>query len=216
MSFYSRGLSVFSSTLEGILGAGRSDKGLCCQDPPKKEDRIKKARPQQPIPLLPNMKLNIAVLLLAITGTTTIDAFQPPPAALTLSKGCAEFASPIRTPTSGSTATVSAISAHRSSTTAMHASMKPYIEKLIDGEDLSSGETEAIFSDILKDDFDPVQVGSLLMLLRSKGEKKDEVAGMVRAMNKGCNAVSLPGKKLLDIVGTGGDGADTINISTAR
>jgi len=52
------------------------------------------------------------------------------------------------------------------------------------------------------------------MLLRAKGETKDEVAGMVRAMNKGCNSVNID-KKMLDIVGTGGDGADTINISTA-
>ena len=94
--------------------------------------------------------------------------------------------------------------------------MKPYLEKLVDGIDLTSDETEAIFASILADNFDPMQCSALLMLLRSKGETKNEVAGMVRAMNKGCSAVNLPGKKLLDIVGTGGDGADTINISTAR
>lgn len=94
--------------------------------------------------------------------------------------------------------------------------MKPYLETLVDGNDLTADDTEAIFSSILADDFDPLQVSALLMLLRAKGETKTEVAGMVRAMNKGCNAVNLSGKKLLDIVGTGGDGADTINISTAR
>jgi len=93
--------------------------------------------------------------------------------------------------------------------------MKPYLETLVDGNNLTADDTEAIFSSILADDFDPLQVSALLMLLRAKGETKTEVAGMVRAMNKGCNAVNLSGKKLLDIVGTGGDGADTINISTA-
>lgn len=95
----------------------------------------------------------------------------------------------------------------------MSASLKPYIEKLIEHEDLSSEETEAAFGAILKG-ADEVQVGSLLMLLRAKGETPTEIAGMVRAMNNACNRVNVPGK-LLDIVGTGGDGADTINISTA-
>ncbi len=93
------------------------------------------------------------------------------------------------------------------------ASLKPYIEKLIDGTDLTSAETEAAFGAILRG-ADEVQVGALLMLLRAKGETSTEIAGMVRAMNNACNRVTVPGK-LLDIVGTGGDGADTINISTA-
>lgn len=57
-------------------------------------------------------------------------------------------------------------------------------------------------------------VGALLALLRNKGETAVEIAGMVKAMKKACLSVSYPGQ-LLDIVGTGGDGADTINISTA-
>ena len=95
------------------------------------------------------------------------------------------------------------------------ASLKPYIETLIDGErPLTTEETKAAFSEILKG-ADEVQVGSLLTLLRQKGETPDEIAGMVQAMNDACNSVDLGGQKLLDIVGTGGDGADTINISTA-
>ena len=95
------------------------------------------------------------------------------------------------------------------------ASLKPYIEVLISGErHLTATETEAAFSEILSG-ADEVQVGCLLTLLRARGETPEEIAGMVRAMNKACNAVNLPNKKLLDIVGTGGDGADTINISTA-
>jgi len=99
--------------------------------------------------------------------------------------------------------------------TKMSSTLKPYIETLIAGErHLTSDETYDAFSAILKG-ADEVQVGSLLCLLRARGETPSEIAGMVRAMNDACNAVSLPGKKLLDIVGTGGDGADTINISTA-
>ena len=91
-------------------------------------------------------------------------------------------------------------------------SLKPYIEKLISKSSLSSDEAEQAFSQILQG-ADPTQVGSLLMMLRMKGETSQEIAGMVRAMNRACNKVTIGGK-LLDIVGTGGDGADTINIST--
>jgi len=98
----------------------------------------------------------------------------------------------------------------------MSASLKPYIETLINGErSLTSDETEAAFSEILQG-ADEVQVGSLLTLLRARGETPAEVAGMVKAMNAACKSVDLSAyPKLLDIVGTGGDGADTINISTA-
>jgi anthranilate phosphoribosyltransferase len=97
----------------------------------------------------------------------------------------------------------------------MSASLKPYIETLIEGNrHLTSDETEAAFSAILSG-ADPIQVSSLLTLLRARNETPDEIAGMVRAMNKACNPVCIPNTKLLDIVGTGGDGADTINISTA-
>eukprot|EP00562_Extubocellulus_spinifer_P006048 CAMPEP_0178517966 /NCGR_PEP_ID=MMETSP0696-20121128/25988_1 /TAXON_ID=265572 /ORGANISM="Extubocellulus spinifer, Strain CCMP396" /LENGTH=363 /DNA_ID=CAMNT_0020148463 /DNA_START=220 /DNA_END=1311 /DNA_ORIENTATION=+ len=95
------------------------------------------------------------------------------------------------------------------------ASLKPYIETLISGErHLTSAETEAAFGAILSG-ADEIQVGCLLTLLRARNETPEEIAGMVRAMNAACNSVSIPDAKLLDIVGTGGDGADTINISTA-
>eukprot|EP00542_Grammatophora_oceanica_P020240 CAMPEP_0194031818 /NCGR_PEP_ID=MMETSP0009_2-20130614/4895_1 /TAXON_ID=210454 /ORGANISM="Grammatophora oceanica, Strain CCMP 410" /LENGTH=365 /DNA_ID=CAMNT_0038672059 /DNA_START=219 /DNA_END=1316 /DNA_ORIENTATION=+ len=96
------------------------------------------------------------------------------------------------------------------------ASLKPYIETLIAGErPLTSEETQEAFGEILKG-ADEVQVGSLLTLLRARGETPSEIAGMVKAMNDACNSVDLGSdQKLLDIVGTGGDGADTINISTA-
>ena len=97
----------------------------------------------------------------------------------------------------------------------MSTSLKPYIQALIDGDrHLTSDETEAAFSAILAG-ADNIQVASLLTLLRARNETPEEIAGMVRAMNKACHSVNIPNTKLLDIVGTGGDGADTINISTA-
>ncbi len=97
----------------------------------------------------------------------------------------------------------------------MSASLKQYIETLIQGErHLTSEETEEAFSAILAG-ANEIQVASLLTLLRARNETPEEIAGMVKAMNKACNAVNLGDRKLLDIVGTGGDGADTINISTA-
>lgn len=119
--------------------------------------------------------------------------------------------SPIPSSTSNSKTTATKTSLSMSS----GASLKPYIETLIAGErPLTTEETKAAFSEILKG-ADEVQVGSLLTLLRQKGETPDEIAGMVQAMNDACNSVDLGDQKLLDIVGTGGDGADTINISTA-
>eukprot|EP00588_Corethron_pennatum_P020146 CAMPEP_0194323572 /NCGR_PEP_ID=MMETSP0171-20130528/25830_1 /TAXON_ID=218684 /ORGANISM="Corethron pennatum, Strain L29A3" /LENGTH=361 /DNA_ID=CAMNT_0039082251 /DNA_START=41 /DNA_END=1126 /DNA_ORIENTATION=+ len=100
-------------------------------------------------------------------------------------------------------------------------SLKPTIEKIIsmgpgaEQSSLSYDEIKSAFDVILSGKADPVQVGALLMCLRMKGETPTEIAGMVDAMNDACLSVNLPGRKLLDIVGTGGDGADTINISTA-
>ena len=96
-------------------------------------------------------------------------------------------------------------------------SLKPYIETLITGDrHLTSDETYDAFSVILTENPPQCQVASLLTLLRARKENPQEIAGMVRAMNTACNVVTFnEEKKLLDIVGTGGDGADTINISTA-
>jgi len=94
-------------------------------------------------------------------------------------------------------------------------SLKPYIEVLIEGErSLTASETEDAF-DLILQGADEIQIGCLLMLLRARRESFQEIAGMIRAMKKHCKEVNLGEMKLLDIVGTGGDGADTINISTA-
>lgn len=101
-------------------------------------------------------------------------------------------------------------------------SLKKYIQTVVDGHDLSETECQAAFAQIMQNTADPVQVASLLTALRCKGETSTEMAGMVAAMMEACSPVHIESSssgedrpKLLDIVGTGGDGADTINISTA-
>lgn len=92
--------------------------------------------------------------------------------------------------------------------------MKQIIEKLIDKKDLTFEESREVLDQILHG-ADPVQVGAVLALLRAKGETSTEVSGMATAMVAACKNVPLQHRRLLDIVGTGGDGAHTINISTA-
>ena len=95
-------------------------------------------------------------------------------------------------------------------------SLKPYIDILIQGDrPLTSQETQAAFDALLSGPTDEIHVGVLLCLLRARRESPSEIAGMVRALNAHSVPVTVAsGTKLLDIVGTGGDGADTFNIST--
>jgi anthranilate phosphoribosyltransferase len=105
------------------------------------------------------------------------------------------------------------LSSRHHSLFSLQASLKPQLTKLIARQDLTTDETEDAWNKILSG-ADDAAVGALLTLLRAKGETPKEIAGMVKAMRTACNPVVIAGK-LLDIVGTGGDGADTINISTA-
>lgn len=90
--------------------------------------------------------------------------------------------------------------------------LKEYIEKLIERLDLTLEEAkEAV--DILLKGADPHQAAAMLVLLRSKGESPEELAGMVTAMREHAISVEVE-DPLLDIVGTGGDNFGTVNIST--
>ena len=87
--------------------------------------------------------------------------------------------------------------------------MKAYLEKLIAKQNLSADECEAALSQM---EADP-QAGAFLALLRAKGETSEELLGCVRALRKMAKPFDVP-YPVLDIVGTGGDGAGTVNIST--
>ncbi len=79
---------------------------------------------------------------------------------------------------------------------------------------LSRKEAEQAFSLIMEGEATPSQIGGLLMALRTRGETVEEYAAAAAVMRAKCNAVKAP-DGAMDIVGTGGDGKGTLNISTA-
>lgn len=93
--------------------------------------------------------------------------------------------------------------------------MQIYIEKVRKGMDLSEEEAEAAIGELLSTAKDE-EIGEFLLLLKEKGEKAGEIAGFARGMKKAANMIKpdLP-FRLVDTCGTGGDGLNTINISTA-
>lgn len=94
--------------------------------------------------------------------------------------------------------------------------LKPFIAKTINRADLTASEAEEAMNVIMTGQATPAQIGSYLTALRMKGETIDEIAGSVRAMRANAVKVKLnANENIYDIVGTGGDGAHTFNISTA-
>ena len=91
------------------------------------------------------------------------------------------------------------------------------LPKLINREDLSQSEAEIVMNQIMSGDATPAQIGAYLIALRMKGETVDEITGSARAMRTHSLKVTLPenNEDILDIVGTGGDGSNSFNISTA-
>nr|DAD30890.1 TPA_asm: hypothetical protein HUJ06_009741 [Nelumbo nucifera] len=91
-------------------------------------------------------------------------------------------------------------------------SFKQLIESLINRQDLSEVEAEASLDFLLKE-ANGALISAFLVLLRAKGETFEEIVGLARAMLKYSVKVEEVGDAV-DIVGTGGDGANTVNIST--
>ena len=94
--------------------------------------------------------------------------------------------------------------------------LKPYIEEVAQGQALSAGEAEEVFSAIISGEASPVQVGAILMGLRTRGVLPSEVAGGVRALRRVMVPVLADDpEELTDTCGTGGGAVTTFNISTA-
>lgn len=84
---------------------------------------------------------------------------------------------------------------------------------VVAGSDLEEDTAAAVMGDIMGGEVDPVRTAGLLAALRAKGESAAEIAGFVRAMLDHVVPIELDGP-LVDTCGTGGDGADTFNVST--
>jgi anthranilate phosphoribosyltransferase len=89
------------------------------------------------------------------------------------------------------------------------------LARLLEGHDLSRDEARAVMNEVMDGAATPAQIGGLLVALRLKGETADEIAGCAEAMRSHVLAVRPSRDDLVDTAGTGGDGASTINISTA-
>src|SRR3990167_6791900 len=91
--------------------------------------------------------------------------------------------------------------------------LKPYIKKLISGQNLSEEESYAACQTMLTM-ANPEQIAAFLVLLSRNGETVDELVGLVKAIKSDAITVNYD-SKVVDIVGTGGDNSGSVNISTA-
>jgi anthranilate phosphoribosyltransferase len=89
------------------------------------------------------------------------------------------------------------------------------LQRLLDGRDLGREQAREVMTEIMSGDATPAQIGGFLVALRAKGETAAEIAGCAEAMRAHVLAVTPQRDDLVDTAGTGGDGAHTINISTA-
>lgn len=95
----------------------------------------------------------------------------------------------------------------------MSDALKPLIDAAANGP-LTSAQAEAAFEILFNGEATPSQIGGLLMALRTRGETVEEYTAAAKVMRAKCKAVTAP-DGAMDIVGTGGDGMGTLNISTA-
>ena len=92
-------------------------------------------------------------------------------------------------------------------------SFKAVIALVSEGVALDRADAESAFGQIMSGETTPAQIGAFLMALRIRGETVDEIAGAVAAMRARMTTVEAPADAV-DVVGTGGDGAGSVNVST--
>jgi anthranilate phosphoribosyltransferase len=92
--------------------------------------------------------------------------------------------------------------------------LKPLLSRVVAGERLSFADAQAAFTIIMGGQATPAQIAAFLVALRVRGETVDEICGAAEVIRSKCLAVKAP-RGAMDIVGTGGDGSGTLNISTA-
>ncbi|MER5728711.1 anthranilate phosphoribosyltransferase [Streptomyces sp. NPDC002138] len=87
------------------------------------------------------------------------------------------------------------------------------LDALLAGRDLGADDTAWAMDRIMHGEATDAQIAGFVVALRAKGETVAEITGLVRTMYEHANLIEVPGRTV-DIVGTGGDGAKTVNIST--
>ncbi|CAL9558182.1 anthranilate phosphoribosyltransferase [Streptomyces sp. enrichment culture] len=97
--------------------------------------------------------------------------------------------------------------------TAAGRSWPALLNGLLEGRDLSADDTAWAMDLIMRGEATDAQIAGFAVSLRAKGETVEEISGCVRALYDHANVIEVPGATV-DIVGTGGDGAKTVNIST--
>jgi anthranilate phosphoribosyltransferase len=94
-------------------------------------------------------------------------------------------------------------------------SLQDALARLVDRQDLSREQMSAVMGQVMSGDATDAQIGGLLVALRMKGETTDEIAGAAAVMRDLATPVTVSHEHLVDLVGTGGDGANLFNVSTA-
>ena len=92
--------------------------------------------------------------------------------------------------------------------------MKQYLLKLVDGETLTQQDTHQIMLNIVQEQYNVQQIAALLMAIQTRGATVDELLGLRQGLLETGKYINLEDYDTLDIVGTGGDGKNTFNIST--
>jgi len=100
----------------------------------------------------------------------------------------------------------------------MSDAIKPLLTKVCSGDGLTRSEAETAFAHIMSGDLTNAQIAAFLIALKVRGESIDELVGAVSVMRSKMTPVDLPERlavEAMDIVGTGGDGKGSYNVSTA-
>lgn len=93
--------------------------------------------------------------------------------------------------------------------------MKDALSRVAENLDMSREEMKQVMSIVMNGEATDAQIGALLMGLRIKSETVDEITGAVEVMRELVSGVTVNAEPLIDIVGTGGDGANLFNVSSA-
>ncbi|MHC4887569.1 MAG: anthranilate phosphoribosyltransferase, partial [Planctomycetota bacterium] len=91
--------------------------------------------------------------------------------------------------------------------------IRTFIQRLIDGEDLSCDESAECMEEIMSGRCTDAQIAAFLTALRLKGETVEEITGAARIMRQKATPITAP-EGVIDTCGTGGDSLNTFNIST--